>query len=150
MAAWVCVACTTVYHVDSPRCPQCGGVAHIELGEPMPKSNATGVSHAAAGIGPDPIGPPTNPRPDDEVPTSGSQGPAGDVDDGDGTDTATGSTEPTSDADEAPDDNPTRPGSGATREAWAEHAQRVHGIDPTGLSRAQLIDAVNTAETVTA
>lgn len=34
MAALVCLACTAVYSVGAPRCPQCGGKKSAEQGSP--------------------------------------------------------------------------------------------------------------------
>lgn len=144
MAAWVCLNCTTVYHVDAPACPYCGADDHYEQGAEMPKNTRlSGMSHAAAGIGPDPI---------DDVPGDqaviDAQEPAGDVDVDDTADTATDTDEATSGAEEAPGEPLERPGVTATREAWAAYAQKAHGIDPTGMTRNALIDAVIDAEAV--
>lgn len=46
MAAWVCLECTTVYSVDAPRCPHCGGFDYAEQGSEgdttMPKATVHG------------------------------------------------------------------------------------------------------------
>lgn len=50
MAGWVCTACTAVYSVGAPRCPQCGATEHVEEGhEDMAKiTRHGGLSNAAA------------------------------------------------------------------------------------------------------
>jgi hypothetical protein len=49
---WKCDACTTLYAVDLPRCPQCGATGHTEVdsgGEPVgPRLQAPGEPAADA------------------------------------------------------------------------------------------------------
>lgn len=53
MAAWVCLGCETVYSVDAPRCPQCGGKKHVEQGG---KGDPTLASESAESVDSAPAG----------------------------------------------------------------------------------------------
>ncbi len=108
----------------------------------MPKNNRTGSSHAAAGIGPTPTAEEVlDAELVDEAATGPEDAPS-DAGSDPGTDTATSAP----DATEAPVETLARPTVTGTREAWAVYAQTAHGIDPTGLTRQALIDAVTDAE----